>query len=305
MIVYRELPSLCKDLGYSARSLYTASNTINDRYHLVKIPKSDGDYRELHVPDTFLKSIQKSIARNILAYEEISPYACAYRINGSTRANAMAHIGGSIVLKMDIRKFFDHITYPMVKELVFSAEKYSEEIRILLSILCVYTHTVPQGAPTSPSISNIILRDFDNTIGKCCEERGIAYTRYCDDMTFSGEFNPNEVKEIVYTEIRKYGFFINNRKTVVLHDGQCKSVTGIVVNEKLSIPKEYKKSIRQIMYYCDKYGVVNHMQSIGFIGYKEDYLNSLLGRINYVLSVEKDNEEFAGYKKKTLKWKSE
>ena len=71
-------------------------------------------------------------------------------------------IGAAIVMKLDVRKFFDHITYPMVKEKVFPSKKYSESNRILLAVLCVYNHAIPQGAPTSPTISNIILRDFDN-----------------------------------------------------------------------------------------------------------------------------------------------
>ena len=305
MIVYRELPSLCNDLGFSARALYAASNTINKRYHLVKIPKADGDYRELHVPDDFLKSIQRSIAKNILAYEPISPYACAYRINGSTALNACTHVGEPTILKLDIRKFFDHITYPMVKEKVFPAEKYSEQNRILLSILCVYSQTVPQGAPTSPAISNIILREFDDRVGEWCKARNINYTRYCDDMTFSGSFDAKELKQFVENEIQKEGFFINAKKTVVLHDGQRKAVTGIVVNEKLSVQSEYKKDIRKIMYYCNKYGVIDHMMANKIIGYKSDYLNVLLGKINYVLSVEKNNKQFIEYRSQVKKWLAE
>lgn len=296
MIVYRELASLCYDLGFSARALYYASNTVNKHYSEAFIPKGNGGVRILHVPDKFMKAIQKCIAKNILAYEEISPYATAYRILGSTRVNAAPHVGHNMVLKLDIRKFFDYITYAMVKNKVFVKEKYSEANRILLSVLCVYRDTIPQGAPTSPVISNIIMRDFDNIIGKWCSMRNITYTRYCDDMTFSGDsFNAAEVIHFVSAELRKQGFWLNRQKTVLLKNGQRKKVTGIVVNEKMSVAADYKKKIRQEMYYLKKYGLDSHAARIN-IKDTNGYIDGLLGRINYVISIEKNNKEIMEYR---------
>ena len=305
MVVYRELSSLCHDLGYSARALYAASNSVLKHYHKVSIPKSNGGMRELHVPDKYLKSIQKSIARNLLATEEISVYATAYREGGSTIRNASPHIGAPMIMKCDISKFFDHITFAMVRKKVFPEAKYSAANSILLSALCVYTDTVPQGAPTSPAISNIILKDFDNRVGRWCAERNITFTRYCDDMTFSGEFNATEVQEFVNKELFKEGFFLNSKKTVVLHDGQRKSVTSLVVNEKLSVPKSYKKEIRQVIYYCKKYGVEEHLRQRGLSESPEVYINVILGRINYILSVERENAEMRNYKSWLLSQKGD
>lgn len=297
MVVYRELSSLCHDLGFSARALYTASNTIDKHYRSISIPKANGEMRRLHIPDDYLKSIQKSIARNILSQEEISPYAMAYRIGGSTKGNASPHVGHEMVMKCDIRKYFDHITFPMLREKVFPVGKYSESNSILLSILCVYRHSTPQGAPTSPAISNIILRDFDNRIGRWCEDRNITYTRYCDDMTFSGAFNPSELKEQIKRELYAEGFFLNGKKTVVLRQGQRMEVTGLVVNEKTSIPKSYKRRLRQELYYCRKYGIESHLAQAKHPDSVEGYKKKLLGRVNYILSVEPENEEMRRYKK--------
>lgn len=296
MVVYRELSSLCNDLGYSARALYAASNTIYKHYHRVDIPKADGGKRTLNVPDLYLKSIQKSIVRNLLIYEEISPYATAYYTGGSTRKNAGPHIGATVILKMDIKKFFDHITFPMIKKKVFTADKYSEANRVLLSVLCVHNECTPQGAPTSPYVSNIIMRDFDNRVGAWCEDKGIKYTRYCDDMTFSGNFDPKEVKAYVTREIRREGFFVNNKKTIVVKDGRRKEITGIVVNEKISVPNAYKRRLRQEIYYCRKFGVDSHIAAKGVEEGPEKYLRKLLGRANYILSVERDNNEIKEYK---------
>ena len=292
MIVYRELSSLEKDLRVSAKALYTLSNQVHRHYHNVKIPKGNGEFRELSVPDNFLKAVQSKIAENILSQEEVSPYAMAYRPGGSTLSNALPHVGQPMVMKLDIKQFFDHCIYPVVKERAFPAEKYSEANRVLLALLCVHKDALPQGAPTSPAISNIILRDFDRVVGDWCRERNIAYTRYCDDMTFSGMFDPTEVKSLVKHELKQFGFFINDKKTVVLRNGQRKSVTGIVVNEKPQIPSAYRKKIRQDIYYCQKYGIQNHMKRCGITCETYRYISQLLGRVNYVLSVTPDNQEF-------------
>jgi len=303
MIVYRELSSLCHDLGYSARALYSLSNTATEHYHDVKLPKANGEFRLLHVPDKYMKSVQRSIARNLLAYEDISSYALAYRPGGSTKNNAKPHVGASVVMKLDIRKFFDHITYPMIKEKVFPSYKYSESNRILLSVLCVYSHTVPQGAPTSPVISNIILREFDDRVGNWCDNRKIVYTRYCDDLTFSGEFDPTVLKRFVQSELKKEGFFLNSKKTVVLRDGTRKEITGIVVNETLAIPSEYKKKLRQEIFFSKKYGIEDHLKHTGTKYTADQYRKKILGRINYVLSVENNNKEMKAYKEWLLKFK--
>lgn len=297
MVVYRELSSLEKDLGVSAKMLYTLSNQLHKHYHNVRIPKGSGEFRELSVPDNFLKAVQTKIAQNLLAYERISPYAAAYRPGGSPLRNAQPHVGKETLLKMDIRHFFDHIYYPMVKAKVFTADKYSESNRVLLSLLCVHKDALPQGAPTSPVISNIIMRDFDDVVGSWCKERKITYTRYCDDMTFSGSFDPKVVKTFVKEQLKITGFYVNDKKTVVARNGQQKNVTGIVVNERPNTTAAYRKKLRQELYYCKTYGVYSHMQRTQVNATEDTYLRQLLGRVNYVLSVDPLNEEMQSYKR--------
>lgn len=297
MIVYREFSSLTEDLGFSGKALYSLSNKIHRHYKKVEIPKSNGDVRRLSVPDSFLKTVQRRIADRLLSLEEISPYAVAYRTGGSPLKNAKPHIAKNIVLKLDITHFFDHITYPLVKEKAFPKERYSERNRILLTTLCIYNDALPQGASTSPAISNIIMKDFDNTIGKWCREKSITYTRYCDDMTFSGDFDVREVKNFVSGELRRMGFFLNSKKTVAVRRGQRHIVTGIVVNEKPSIPANYKAKLRQELYYIMKFGISSHLEKCGIDIPAEKYLQKLLGRANYILSVEPDNKKVKDYKK--------
>ena len=164
MIVYRELSSIEKDLGFSAKTLYGLSNSLEKHYHTVYLPKSDGSKRKLSVPDLILKPVQKSIADNILIQYPISKYAKAYKPGSSIQKNARPHVGKKKILKLDIEGFFDHILYSRVKDTVFYEEKYSESIRILLTMLCYYNDSLPQGAPTSPAITNIIMYDFDEDL---------------------------------------------------------------------------------------------------------------------------------------------
>ena len=296
MIVYKELASVERDLGFSAKTLYGLSNNLEKHYHNVLIPKRDGSKRKLSVPDLILKSVQKSIADNILAQYPVSKYAKAYKGGSNVQRNAQPHVGKKKILKLDIEGFFDHILYSQVKNTVFCEEKFAEPIRVLLTMLCYYKESLPQGAPTSPAITNIIMYDFDETVGAFCNEKKIAYTRYCDDMTFSGDFDEGEVIAFVKGELCKLGLFLKNRKTAVIPASKRQTVTGIVVNEKLNITKEYKKKIRQEMHYIQKFGLDEHIKRCK-IADKQQYVLSLRGRITFVLQTTPNDCEFLEYKK--------
>ena len=297
MIVYRELSSLEQDLGISAKTLYAVSNNLSKHYRKAKLPKKSVGFRNLSVPDEVLKSIQKRIAEVLLIHMPVSRYAKAYRFGSSTLRNAKHHVGKQVVLKLDILHFFDSIRYSTVKDKVFPEEIYAEPLRILLTMLCYHKDALPQGAPSSPAITNIILYEFDEQIGQWCRARGIAYTRYCDDMTFSGGFDPAEVIRFVRLELKKMGFLLNEHKTRIQHPGQQQSVTGIVVNEKLSIPAEYRHKIRQVLYYCRRFGIQEHLQRIGLEIPEDTYRRQLLGKVNYVLQVHPNDKDMLDARK--------
>ena len=185
MIVYREAASLARDLGVEVRTLYALSNTLPVHYHTVEIPKADGGVRCLTVPDEALKRVQRAILNNLLVHMPVSPCAMAYRYGGGAIRNAARHVGRPQVLRLDIRHFFDSVRYSAVKDAVFPPQTFSEPLRVLLTMLCYYRDSLPQGAPTSPAIVNILLRDFDRRLNAWCRRRDVVYTRYCDDLTFS------------------------------------------------------------------------------------------------------------------------
>lgn len=285
MIVYRELSSLEQDLGIPVKTLYTVSNSLGRHYRSVQLPKKGGGCRTLSVPDEVLKSIQRRIADVLLVHTPISRYASAYRYGGSPLRNARPHVGKPLVLKLDILHFFDSIRYSAVKEAAFPQEIYAEPIRILLAMLCYYKDALPQGAPSSPAITNILLYGFDETVGCWCRGRSISYTRYCDDMTFSGDFDVGEVIRFVRGELTKMGFLLNEQKTRIQHSSQRQTVTGIVVNEKPGIPADYRRALRQELYFCRKFGIAEHLCRRGLDIPEHIYAEQLFGRVNYVLQV--------------------
>ena len=291
MIVYRELSSLVRDLGVDAGTLYALSNSLDRHYRPARLPKRDGGYRQLWVPDEALKRVQRRITRVLLVHMPVSPYATAYRYGASPCRNALPHVGQPGVLKLDIRHFFDSILYSAVKEKAFPQRNYAEPLRVLLAMLCYYRDALPQGAPSSPAITNILMADFDARVGQWCAEREIRYTRYCDDMTFSGGFEPREVLEFVKPCLRERGFFLNEKKTCFVPAGRRQVVTGVVVNEKPAAPRPTLRRLRQEVYFCRKYGVAGHMERRGIDGPPLRYLQQLLGRVNYGLQLSRDSKE--------------
>ncbi len=296
MIVYRELSSLEKDLGVQAKTLYGVSNNLRKHYHTVQLPKKSGGARTLSVPDDLLKSIQRKITEVLLMPMPVSGYAKAYGYGCSTTRNARCHVGKKVVLKLDILHFFDSVRYSTVKDLAFPKEIYEEKLRILLTMLCYYKDGLPQGAPSSPAITNIVLYGFDEKIGRWCQDRSISYTRYCDDMTFSGDFCPEDVVIFVGSELKKLGFLLNEQKTRIQYSFQQQKVTGIVVNEKLSIPSKDRRKLRQELYYCQKYGIAGHLRRIGVDVSEESYRQRLLGKVNYFLQISPGDQELTKYR---------
>lgn len=283
--------------------LYTISNHAEKHYKVFKIPKRNGTYRTIYEPDYTLKNIQRNILNNILSERITSPYAKAYKKGLNLSDNAKPHLQKKIILKLDIKDFFPSIDFLKVYKKVFPRNIYPEAVASLLTNLVTYNNFLPQGAPTSSYISNLVLRSFDFRIGGYCENKNISYTRYCDDMTFSGDFNHKEVIDFVKKALITEGFVLNKQKIKIIKPNKSQIVTGIVCNTKLSVPRLYKNNIRQKMYYINKYGLDNHLNHTKCLDDKNTYLHKLYGQILFVLQIEPTNQEFLNYKEKLLKLK--
>ena len=287
---------------YEIKVLYYLTHNINKAYKTAYITKSNGKKREINKPDLILKKYQKAIYKNILTKIPVSAYATAYQKGSSLRYSTAVHTGKSKILKLDIKNFFGSVLYKAVQEM-FINQGYDYFISTTLATLCCYKGRLPQGISTSPAISNIIMRGFDEKVAKFCRERNIAYTRYSDDMTFSGDFDKTEIIDFVESNLHNLGFSLNKKKTKLIKQGQRQIVTGVVVNEKQQLPKNCRKRIRQELYYCQKYSVKSHILNAnlteyirpnGDVYYKE-YLLNLYGRINYALQINPCDTEMLDY----------
>lgn len=275
--------------------LYSIVNNIDANYEEIIIHKKNNKLRFLYVPSKILKDVQRKILKNILEERVLSSSSYAYKKKCSVVDAAKAHVDKKVIVKLDIKDFFNSITFNKVYESCFNEDLFPRKMGILLTNLCVYNNMLPQGAPTSGYISNIVLRNFDYMVEKYCDGKNISYTRYSDDMTFSGDFNVGELIKTVNKLLYDNGFKLNKDKIKVVNRITRQQVLGVVVNEKLSIRKNYKRKIRQEIYYINKFGLEGHLKKINVIT-PELYVLKLMGRINYVLQVEKDNKEFVFYK---------
>lgn len=273
--------------------LYGLANHAEEHYKKVQIPKRNGKIRILYVPDSLLKYIQKQILHNVLMTLPLSPCASAYKKGCSLRENALPHLEKPTVLKLDISDFFGNITFISVYQHAFPGELFPPSLRTLLAHLCCYRDFLPQGAPTSPYISNLVMLPFDRYMENWCRSREITYTRYCDDLTFSGSFNPSTVIHKASSFLLRVGFQVNPEKTRISTQGQRQSVTGIVVNKKAQLPKEYRRRLRQEIYYIEKFGIKEHLEKIHSSSDPEKYLESLEGKVRYVLQINPLDREFS------------
>lgn len=267
------------------------SNNPEEHYFRMEIPKSDGGVRVVYRVRSALANIQHWILRFILEELPISQHATAYAKGKKITDNAAPHVGQHVVVKADIKDFFGSVGFISVYH-VFKSAGYSDNVSVLLANLCCCRGHLMQGACTSPALSNLCFRVIDDKISGFCAERDITYTRYSDDMTFSGNFAPGEVIIFLRDLLKAYGFTMNEKKTKVLRQHQRQIVTGAVVNSKMQPSKEYRRRIRQEMYYLRKFGLLEHLErNCGKYPTPIHYLESLYGKMNYVLQFDPDNAE--------------
>ena len=277
------------------KKLYSMSSNIEKYYKIVEIPKKNGKIRKVYSPSYYLKNIQKSILNDVLYNKLTSDYVTAYCKGKTIIDNSKKHCNKNIILKLDVKSFFDNISFSNVYK-IYKSFGFSTRICGLLSYLTTYNDFLPQGAPTSAYLSNLIMKEFDEEIYKWCLERSINYTRYSDDMTFSMDIYNKDIIRFVRTQLYKLGLELNNEKICVINKSAQQKITGIVVNQKVQTDVSYRKKIRQEIYYINKYGLESHLSKLG-VDNKNKYINSLKGRINFVLQIDKDNKEFIDYKK--------
>lgn len=274
---------------------YIANNTLK-YYHIYYIPKKNGKFRRIEAPFPILRHIQRVIMDNILP-NRVHFIATGFREWYNIIHNAEIHCNQKVIVTIDIKDFFSSIQYRRILSF-YKRQNMSESAAILFTKLCTINGHLPQGAPTSPLLSNLIQFNFDKNLYFYCINKNIAVTRYADDITFSGNMDTDDIQSLLtYIEkkLKNIKLTINKEKTRVLKNYSQQKVTGLIVNKKINTPRKLRRELRKTMYYLMKYGEIDRYSP------SQKDLNSLLGKINFVYSIDTSNNEFNIYRHYLIK----
>jgi RNA-directed DNA polymerase len=217
------------------------------------------------------------------------------------RSNAKEHAGKRYLLNLDLKDFFHSITAGRVREIFMSDPfNFPKDLASLLAIMTTWYNRLPMGAPTSPVLSNLACLELDNKLIKIAEEYELTYSRYADDLTFSGNSYPdklllNELKSAIESE----GFQINHKKFRIQPNSRRQEVTGITVNEKPNLPRKYYRNLRSILYNWEHYGLeytvarYYNYRALPYTMQKYKFLTSLRTRIEYLEYIRGKNDPLA------------
>ncbi|MFT5682209.1 MAG: RNA-directed DNA polymerase [Myxococcota bacterium] len=266
-------------------------------YRSFTIPKSSGQPRRIDAPLPQLRAVQRRILKGILSRMPVHEAAHGFVKGCSTVTNAAEHVGKRLLVKFDLKDFFPTISYWRVVglfahlgydvgQLRLSVDDDSRNVAPVLARLCCFAQDpeefgggyTPQGAPTSPAISNLILRGLDARLAGIVRSLDGVYTRYADDLTFSfhGEGEVGRLRWWVEEICRQEGFAVNQDKFRVIRASQRQQVTGVVVNDCLRVPRQERRRFRAILHNCQKHGVASQARG------RADMAGYLRGYASYI-----------------------
>lgn len=294
---------------------YSNPNFSKDRYTSFAVSKKNGGYRTIHAPINSLRIILRSL--NIILNTIAEPHfkATGFVPGKSIVDNAKPHVGNHYVYNIDLKDFFHSFNRTWVKYgfmiAPFNLGREREELAFLLASLCthpfqvggVWKTVLPQGAPTSPTITNILCVKLDKRLNGLSKRFKINYSRYADDISFSSQSNifiKNEFLDELHRIIEVDQMFeINSKKTRNQKNSYRQEVTGLTVNTKINVNVRYIKQLRMWLYYWEKYGysqasslfIKDYQMDKGHIkNRRSNFANVLRGKLDYLKMVKGDKD---------------
>lgn len=274
-----------------------------NRSHYVSwtTPKKSGGTRKLSTPHRQLKAAQGWLLRQVLDPLPAHPAAHGFVRGRSTVTNAAPHVGRAVVVNLDLKDFFPTITFPRVRG-ALTKLGYSPAAATVLALLATESprqqvtyggrtlhvatgpRALPQGAPTSPALSNLVARRLDARLTGLAKKLGFTYTRYADDLTFSGGKDQEPLTGYLLAKVRHIaqgeGFAVNETKTRVQRQNARQQVTGIVVNQRPGVPRKEVRRLRAILHRAKTEGLLAQNREN-----REFFVPWLKGMIAYVRMV--------------------
>ena len=283
------------------------------RYTTFVIPKKDGGERLISAPVAGLKSILYALNTILQSIYEPSNCAMGFVPGRSVVDNARAHMGQNYVYNIDLKDFFPSIDKSRVwKRLTLPPFNFSSDLADVIAGLCTMSTeegnkarcVLPQGAPTSPTLSNIICEKLDRQLARLAQKHGLHYTRYADDITFSSMHyvyaKDGDFIRSLHKIIEQNRFTINDKKTRLQCRGERQEVTGIVLSNKLNVARKYTGELRTLLHIWERYGYMAAREScmrhrrrspLYRYGHNKPYLESMImGKLHYLKMVKGEKD---------------
>ena len=252
----RTVQELAQRLGMPHEDL----RAVPVNYRTFTIPKRSGGARTIHAPDDALKALQRTILRRLLARLTCHRHATGFERGHSIVTNALPHVGQQVVLRLDLRDYFTRTSEKRVRD-YFNRIGWNRDASRLLADLTTHKGGLPQGAPTSPRLSNLVNCRMDARLAGLARKMSAAYSRYADDLTFSyseraagGASAPAsrqrttaELIRNVKAIVESYGYSLHNkRKLTIRRAHQQQRVTGLAVNRRVALPRRTRRWLRAV-----------------------------------------------------------
>lgn len=259
-MVARRLPvvfnsaHLARKMRASHGLLCRMAFNARDFYSRFEIPKSNGSPRAIAAPHPSLQRAQNWILAKILSKVSPHRYATAFRPGLSILDNARPHAGRPVVVRLDLKDFFPSINFQDVRH-VFEKMGYPYRVAAFLANLCTLDGHLPQGAPTSPAISNLVALSMDKRFAGLRHKLKFRYSRYADDLAFSSQdLRLPQLIPFFKQIIREEGYVVNEDKVRIMRQGHRQSLTGLVLNVKPNLPRQRARLLRAMAHRMATHG---------------------------------------------------
>ena len=244
---------LASRIDVSEEAIQSMLLDIESHYRKFPIRRTHKRPRWINAPDTELKIIQKKLLQRILYKISPHPDAHGFYPGKSILSNAQPHCNKNWVISFDVKDFFPSTTQEMViKSLIHGKLEVDPN---LISELCCLNMTLPQGAPTSPHLANLAFYECDLKLKEFALDHSLNYTRYADDMTFSGNELPDKIIERIRRTLLTSNYQLAEKKTKLMGRNTQQKVTGLHVNERVLLPRSLRRKIRAIKHDINTSGI--------------------------------------------------
>lgn len=301
-LIEKQLPVIFSPLHWSLmmgmeyKNLNLILKNRESYYDEFRIKKKNGGYRYISSSNGDLFKIQYWLKIHVLDKLKFDDNLTSYQKGKSIFDNAKTHTAKELVIKLDLENYFESVTQDKVFG-IFRFLGYNTAVAISMASACCINKVarnekryntysfacLPQGASTSPTLSNLAAIRIDLRISSFLKKKSYSYSRYADDLTLSGEIKNKPSLKVLDQIISSEGFILNRNKTRYINRSNRQIVTGLSVNEKVSIPKKFRKKIHTHLHNCVMFGPDYNLEKIH--SRKLNYREWLLGNIIYIISL--------------------